>query len=412
MQQSRTGRGFHTQAAEQEAEKTGDSIASAAHAGGSIASSIPAVLAAAPHGIAQLDPRNTDAQKAARAKVVKAMEDLKKKFELGGVSEENGAVWSESELRRVDQAFSKMSAEERLEIKGLSLVRTDKLTFEHKGKTISVAGMATGGFLIQLTGKALRDNLVPLHEAGHIIQNRAVRRLEQRSHKTRSRFAIDVATANFAAAQKKVPRTIGDENLRQAIQALQVSMTQVSNAVTELMNSDETNEAARRDALASAVMQTDIDRFDVERFKTDPAAQAALEGHDYLRYWIVAVEKWMEEKAKMVGPRKNLTAFVALVTQHKLARKSFAPFTAHVASFWPEKPEEFLVQCYAVWRDNPNYLKTHARQLYDWFQQGGHLEKKSLAETAREVAPVISELASEVDEIFGPALYRLHEVLP
>jgi Domain of unknown function (DUF4157) len=73
---------------------------------------------------------------AARAKVEEAMKELKAKFGLAEVTEENGATWSESELAKVDAAFSKVSKKDQPLLKDLHLVRTDKFEpLVRRGKT-------------------------------------------------------------------------------------------------------------------------------------------------------------------------------------------------------------------------------------------------------------------------------------
>lgn len=65
-----------------------------------------------------------------------------------------------------------------------------------------------------------------------------------------------------------------------------------------------------------------------------------------------------------------------IVKKNKLDTRDFAPFTDYVAHSWPDMPQEFLVQCYATWRSNPDYLRSRAPKLYEWFKRDGHLGKK------------------------------------
>lgn len=58
---------------------------------------------------------------------------------------------------------------------------------------------------------------------------------------------------------------------------------------------------------------------------------------------------------------------------HKLAKAGFRPFTKYVAFNWPAKPNEFLVECYAAWRNDPGYMKRAAEPLFDWFEKASHL---------------------------------------
>ena len=93
-----------------------------------------------------------------------------------------------------------------------------------------------------------------------------------------------------------------------------------------------------------------------------------------------ALDKWVHA-AKQVADEKGkiITEFIAIVQTNKLAKKGFLPFTNYVAFNWPKKPDEFLMQCYATWRNNPDYMKAHARPLAEWFQRGGLLVSKAAA---------------------------------
>lgn len=364
-------------------------------------------------GLVQRDGKRPDARQAARARVVAAMETLKKKFGLSDVSEEHGATWSEAELRRVDIAFSKMSKEEQKALHGVSLVRTDKLSMEHKGKTIELDALTTGGVRVQFTAGAFRSNLTPLHEAGHVIQHKAVSEAEEKFRRSRAGTGLEAAREKFEVARRKIPGWVsGTDDQKMSVQMFSESFKQLTDAAGDLLNSDDDNQAARRNLLRAAQTQSDADRMAVEPLQNNFAARAYLEAHDRQKEWVRAVEHYIDEKAKAVGPRKNLKAFVDLVRRHNLARRGFAPFTAYVASFWPDKPEEFFVQCYATWRDNPGYMKKYARPLFDWFEKGGHLEPKSLLEEARETAPVLTELASEAAATFLPAIEGGIELIP
>ncbi|NGZ08264.1 MAG: hypothetical protein CV088_02620 [Nitrospira sp. LK70] len=114
------------------------------------------------------------------------------------------------------------------------------------------------------------------------------------------------------------------------------------------------------------------------------------------------------------------------MNRNRLARKSFAPFTDYVASFWPDKPGEFFAESYAMYRNNPNYLKRHAKPLFDWFEKGGPVLPKEpskktpawyepggrlLPKRPMPEAPVLGELAKETEETFLPVLQGGLEIL-
>jgi len=340
-------------------------------------------------GLLQRDPRQT-----ARDKVVEAMEKLKKKYYLGDVTEEHGATWSESELVKVDAAFSKLTAGERTFLYDLRLIRTDKFEpLVHGRKTFQIAGRTTNGRVIQLTRQAFEgDASTLLHEVGHVIQARVAEAVLEQSQANRD---LKAAAKRLKAAQGRLPRLIKPE-----IRELSVAVNNLINETGALLNRDADLLLSPRDSLEEAKMQADIARLEVDKLANDPGAKAWIEVHNRVDSWVNAVEKYVDKKAT-----KNLTDFVALVNKHKLATKGFAPFTDYVAAHWPDKPGEFFAESYAKYRKDPAYLKEHARPLFDWFAQGGHL-------TFFERHGVMGELARELKETFWPAIENLDELLP
>jgi|GEM_PF-3239287 len=342
-----------------------------------------------------------DAKQAARARVDAAMKKLKAKFGLAKVTEENGATWSESELAKVDAAFSKVSKEDQPLLKDLHLVRTDKFEpFVRQGKTFKIAGTTFGIGMIKLAREAFQgDASTILHEVGHLIQNKVASAMLEKS---KAKFDLEATRLILAEGQKKAPTRVGHE-----IQAFVAALSLVSAAAIDLMNSGEDDRTAKQSVLDDAKMQADIARLEVERLTNDDAAKTWLEVHDRQQKWVEAIEKYAEEKGK-----KNLTGFIDVVTKNNLARKRYAPFTDYVAAHWPTKPEEFFAQSFHTWRTNPNYMKRNMKPLFDWFEKGGHreskgyLEGKGAIETVREAAPVIYELGKEFKETFWPKEFQ------
>lgn len=314
-------------------------------------------------GLLQRQPNKNPA----RARVEKAMADLKAKYQLGEVSEENKMQWSESELKRVDQAFAKMRPDEQAKLKGLALIRTDKLSVERKGKKINVVGMAGGDGWIRLTAGAFKTTTVTLHEVGHILHHRAAREVEDNLRKSK-------VFTDLEAARKAYDAVIGGKRLvvTPDQKTFSDAMNQVTNVAGDFLISEDDKRAAVQSSLQDAELQADIARTPIES-QTDPTSKLLLESHNRQRDWITALTAWMNEKTKVVGPRENLTEFVDIVKKNNLARSSFAPFTAHVQNFWPDKPGEFFAESYAKWREDPNYMKQNAKALFLWFEKKGHM---------------------------------------
>ena len=366
---------------------------------------MPPVTTAVQPGLIQRETKGSDAKQAGRAKVVAAMERLKKKYQLNEVSEDQGATWSEAELAQVDAAFSKMSPEEQGHLKGLYLVRVETLTAVQNGKRISPAGMTTNGVKIELTKRGLQGTRVPLHEAGHVLQSKVVREAEGWLHRSRVGYELEVARLHVEEALKKAPRRVSSE-----YGAFGAAISQVSAAASDLMQSEEDDLENKRDALTVAQSQADYDRISVEKLQNDPTAKAWLEVHDRQRVWVSAVERWVEEKAK--AGSANMMEFVGIVKKNNLARKSFAAFTDYVASNWPHNPKEFLAESYSLWRDNRNYMKLNARPLFEWFEKGGHLPPKRSKPTLRDVSPEAADLVDAVDDtIYTPFKEGMKDIL-
>ena len=331
---------------------------------------------------------------AARARVEGAMNRLKAKFGLAGVAEEHGATWSESELAKVDAAFSKVSKEDQPLLKGLHLIRTDKFDPFMPGgkKTFNISGETFDTGTIKLAAGAFQgDASTILHEVGHLIQNKVA---EAMLGKSKAKSDLDAAAQMIQEKRMIVP-----QGLEEFVGALK----ELNGAATGLLYSSENDREAKQRVLVDAIAQADMLR--PETRKDDNAVAALLEYHDRLRKWAEAVEEYMQEKGT-----KNLAVFIDVVTKNNLARKGYAPFTDYVAAKWPAKPQEFFAQSFYVWRTDPNYMKNHMRPLFDWFEKGGHRERKSLVEKLRETAPVIYEVGKEAKETFWPK--GIEEAIP
>ena len=337
----------------------------------------------------------------ARHRVEKAMEDLKTKFGLAEVSEENGATWSLSELAKVDAAFSKVAPEDKPRLKGLYLIRTDKFDpVVRKGKKFEIAGTTYGTTTIRLAAGAFKgDASTILHEVGHLIQNQVAAEMLEKS---KAKFDLDAARLMLEERHKTAPKRVGQE-FATFVAALEL----VTAAANGLLNSGEDDRADKQAALDDAKLQADIARPEVEQLTNNADATALLEIHDRQQAWVEAVEKFVAEKGK-----NNLTGFIAVITKHNLARKRYAPFTDYVAANWPAKPQEYFAQAFHTWRTNPHYMKKNMRPLFDWFEKGGHrvglgyFEAKGILETTREVAPVMYELGNIYKETFWPKELR------
>jgi len=311
------------------------------------------------------DPK-AKAAEAKRAKIEAAIQNLKTKYGIASVSEEKGETWTEAQLKTVDAAFSKMSSEEQAKLKGLTLIRTDKLSVERKGKKIEVVGMA-GETWIRFTKKAFKTNMVTLHEVGHVIHKKVVREVEEKLRKSKVFTDMEAARERFADAASKNKRISGNAEQIDFANA----MNRLTSAADDFMNSEETDRQTKEGVLLAAQADADMARMLID--PKDTVSKTLLDMHDRQRLLIATITQWVDERAQALGPKKKLTEFVAIVNKHNLARKSFKPFNNYVAKFWPDDPGEFFAESYAMWRSNPAYMKNNAKPLFDWFEKKGHL---------------------------------------
>ena len=201
---------------------------------------------------------------AASARVEGAMNRLKAKFGLAEVAEEHGATWSESELAKVDAAFSKVSKEDQPLLRGLRLVRTDKFDpFVRGGKTFNISGETSGTGTIRLAAGAFRgDASTILHEVGHLIQNKVAAAMLEKS---KARSDLDAAAQITQEKRMIVPRGLGE-----FIDALK----ELRDAATGLLDSGENDREAKQSVLKGAIDKADMLR--PEASKDDNSVAALL----------------------------------------------------------------------------------------------------------------------------------------
>jgi len=186
-------------------------------------------------------------------RVTASKEKLKAKYKLRGITEEGGASWTEWELRAMERAISKMSKDEQAQLEGVTLIRTDApLTVEHRGKKIKAVGL-TSDSVIRFGKTALMSTMVPLHEIGHVLHNKAVSAAEARVHQSQSWRDLDTATALYDAAMRRVPRS-GSAELMAFINSINAAET----AAGELLYSEDADREEKEGQLVMAQGQADM----------------------------------------------------------------------------------------------------------------------------------------------------------
>jgi len=72
-------------------------------------------------------------------------------------------------------------------------------------------------------------------------------------------------------------------------------------------------------------------------------------------------------RAAASGNTLRLQKFVDLVTANNIRR-----FTRYAAQNWPQSPEEFYAEAYALWLVDPVFLRANYKVVFDFFQNGDY----------------------------------------
>ena len=350
----------------------------------------------------------------AAAKLETAKDNLKAKYGLKDIAERGGVAWTESQLKRIDATFSKMSSEEQKRLQGVTLVLVDKFPSKKlKGKTFPITGTTFGTFQVELTSVGVRQTV--LHEAGHLIHHTAIANAEKLID--RSQFKADLETARGVLndSSKQRFRVSADEK-------------HIFNQFTTLLAAAEAFELSGdedRAANRASLEEAELSLMSLLPFLSSPDAQALSAHADKLRAFVAALLLWSDEREKVVGPVKRLDEFVSIVKTHRLARQSFPAFTSYAEANWPDKPAEFFAEAYDSWRKNPADMRRTGRALFEWFEKGGHLGPNlppprqpiqipipKRIPVLHENAPVIEELLLEAGETFLPVIEGGRNLIP
>lgn len=330
-----------------------------------------------------------------------AKQKLITKFKLGRIYGEHGKEWTLAELASADEAFSKMSSAEQTSLKGVDLIRTDKVDidqFPHGGeftwkteesrsgkKTVHsrlyIADLAFSAKQPQTAGdkpKAAPSSFpVFLHEAGHAIASQA----EREAYSAQYRLSPQVIQAQkaFNDEYNKIisPEKYGndpDTNVRQYIMTFYKAAT----ALDALRTSGADQIANLKAAAASALQKRNEER-DVVR-SLSPASHAVKDFEPMAKlqdHWFKVARELADTRARIVAIARSpipLKKFLDIVNdvknkgQHKLA-----PITPYAAQY-PDKPVEFFAEAYALWLTNPTELESKAKPLKEWFDKGMPLQ--------------------------------------
>ena len=324
------------------------------------------------------------------------------------------ATWSLADLTKVHAALSRLSAAEKTALNGVDLVRESALvdrdgnplagefryasnlaqgaTSVSRVQTLRLTDLAFAGDRLSFTGgaggTAAASYHTILHEAAHAVETKALREAE---------FARLEAYAELNAKRRKVNNIVlvfNPENLSAVKKAEKYSPLEKKSGNSYLRSIDSATAAINKFSNCN-----DLSRLDTLETsaagniaKRDAARNALPAGHpaltDFARVsalqddrFSAAKERATAFKAVKAAERaeraatgsikqmsKRLQNFVDFVTRHRIP-----PLTDYAKRNWPNRPQEFYAEAFALWKNDPAFLELNAKALKEWFDAGNHL---------------------------------------
>jgi hypothetical protein len=216
---------------------------------------------------------------------------------------------------------------------------------------------------------------VVLHEIGHAVEEELARKSGER---------LDHANADVAQAKKRLDTSTGAarskarKDLTLAEKAEDAAKTARAASLVD-PNPIHRATAAARKAATHALNAADaaVQRLPAgtarEQIKTrgtvvaPPGAEAAA---GPLQSALQAQDNWLKAEldvARTVGRTLRLQKFVDLVTANDIRR-----FTTYARQNWPDNPEEFFAEAYALWLTDPDFLQNNYPKIHDFFEGGDY----------------------------------------
>jgi hypothetical protein len=328
-----------------------------------------------------------------------------------GVKVKNGSKsWTQEEMSRVHETFSKMSAADRDKLKGLDLIRDrqapPEVQAEGGGK---VAGLYSpnvdtkNGARVKPGSISLYDGAFPTgvsndasrrvsmhvigHEAGHAVEGKkrddALATLNSKGDALNSandavRKNLGVDNANREAANKTSqagPQT-GASNAFYAVQNAQVDM---NNACSDMSNADTpTQLAAAENRMKAAEARRDaaLQKLPIDDPNAAQAQEMALKGHA----WKSTAKATGESRITAAGAARDYktaqaaTNAVSSGPAHESKElTSFKAFRAAtrekpISDYGATAPEEDYAECYALYRRDPKTMQAEFPDAFRWMK--------------------------------------------
>jgi hypothetical protein len=254
---------------------------------------------------------------------------------------------------------------------------------------------------------------VVLHEIGHAVEEelarksgerldhanadvaQAKKRLDTSTGAARSKARKDLTLAEKAEDAAKTARaaSLVDPNpIHRATAAARKAATHALNAAdaaVQRLPAGTAREAATQVVARLRLADGQIDSFGfaavtsptldtlrstlAQQIKTrgtvvaPPGAEAAA---GPLQSALQAQDNWLKAEldvARTVGRTLRLQKFVDLVTANDIRR-----FTTYARQNWPDNPEEFFAEAYALWLTDPDFLQNNYPKIHDFFEGGDY----------------------------------------
>jgi hypothetical protein len=338
-------------------------------------------------------------------------------FKLSGVKEEKGKTWKIGELSKVEQAFARLKPDDIAALEGVDLIRTDKIVdpndstrelsglFSHAERVATGATSASRSASIRLADLAFAGDRVSfvgdkagaapgsfeaiLHEVGHAVETKAQRDATFAAAEATAKLnaadqAVNGAAATFnSAAQQARARMNGySRQDRRAMVGYLNAFNAVIAALNQFGQSTAAQSAARQTAAQQAINNRNARRASLQTTAPNhPALTDFAQAETRQNEWFEAAKARVAPRAAFEqaraarartevtegGRSRRLQNFVTFVTRNRID-----PLTDYARRNWPNHPEEFFAEAYSLWLNDPTYLKSNAKDLFDWFEQGQH----------------------------------------
>ena len=335
---------------------------------------------------------------------------LIKDFGFSAVKD-GSAIWQLADLNKVHAALSRLTAAERAALKRVDLVRDSTLAdkngkplageFRHESKlatdgksasraqSLHIADLAFASDTISFTGgagvTAVASFHTIIHEAAHAVESKVLCEAEFARLEATTALNVEIEKVNnvvnvvnpesraaFGKAKKysKAEKKSGNAYLA-AINATTAAINTF--AGSQNLGKLDTQEAAaaRRDAAKKTLPAGHPAQTDFARLRTlqDDWFSAAKERAVAFKAFKAAEGGEQAATGSKKGMSKRLQNFVNVVNKHNIP-----PLTEYAKKNWPNQPQEFYAEAFALWKNDPAYLKLNAEPLKDWFDAGEHLK--------------------------------------